>query len=597
MSTLPLRLATLTTLTAALLLAGCDSGSSGTAATDTSVTVNGSAVAGPVDGQLQVRDAAGNTVANATVTQGSFRVRLTQAQCAQELDFAVTGSYTDEVSGSPVQLSASHPLAARSAAGAFCGSASNDLGVTPASSVIRAMVEEGGLTLTQAQVIFQSTFGSLPDSAALPFDPTQAEPADVDDARRLAAFMVGAYSQWANELGLTGDALATLPAQLAADLADGSLDGIGADGNPVALGSTTLAALNDQSRLLARYLTAMANFAGGSDNGAGLSAPSEGLPTAEVSEAMTPAEPAERTLTLASGSVLTLKMHVDNPAPMADQPMVSYNRHQLVITDASDQPVDLSTWGGSAGLQIAMKMHMLSGMSHATTFDPDYIAAESTPITGLYAFDAYYLMATSSAASGGGMGSGEMSGSGSASAGQPLGVWDLEVKLTEADGTLHSVIFHPEVVAPSDGSNYQSRKSNSSLGGPVFLWYHDASVNVSGSYNLGLALSTKQNMMSFPLLQVGTLLGSGATVTGISVKLDADNDGSYETDMVGAAGLYRASNLTLNGDESGFVTVAAQVTLTTDADGNDTTSDDVSVLPLSGYSLTFKLPPALVVAY
>ncbi len=497
----------------AMLLGGCNLTEDSTSSTESFVTLNGSAVAGPVTGQVQVRTTAGVDIVSGDVTDGAFSLQVAEKYLAEELDFVVTGTYTDEVSGSTVTLSASNPLALRLAASTYAaGETAATVGVTPETSIIREMVVNGK-TLAQAETAFQSAFGYTPDPKATAFDPTVAAPADATQAQRQASNMVGVYSQWGNDLGLAGDELAQMPAALAADLGDGTLDGA-ANGVAQTIGSVDLQQLNGENGLTARYMTAMGSYIGGAKNGAGftnLDLPD--LPTAGVTEAL----PATRVITLASGQEVKVELTMGSNSPLPMMPSVAHNVHKVTLTDnANGAAVDVTAGGTTTAVKSSVLMHMLSGHSHTAPHSVNYDAANSDPANGIYLFDAYYVMASS-------MG------------GAPSGVWDFEVVVTDG-GTDTSALFHPEVKMAMDGSVYFSKGSNSNdttmnMEGatsprPYWAWLNSVTANTAGGHDLTLFISTKVTMMSFPAVYSGVDLGTAmaanvkATVT-VEVSVDS----------------------------------------------------------------------------
>ncbi len=582
---------TLTLLSTALLLTGCGGSSSSTPATTTvspTVTLHGSAIAGAVTGEVVVSDPSGRLLLNGSVVDGRFTLPLTAEQCGSELNFSVTGHYTDESSGATVALTESTPLTARTAVDSLDCSGSPTLGITPQTTLVRQLAVERGLTLDQAEQQISTQLGIQPTLYASPFDPTQTPPDSATDADRFASLLAATYSQWGHDLGLSGDTLATLPYLLARDLADGVLDGIGHEGNPVTLGTTTLQALHQQSPLVTRYLSAMARFIGSSHNGAALTAPTEGLPNQGISDLITPEQPAQRTVTLQTGASITARLWVDNEVPLPDQPQIARTRHWLQLTDANGLPVDITTWGGQAGLTAALQMQMLNGKNHSAPFTAQAMA-DSEPSTGRYRFDAYYLMASSM-----GMGSEQ----------QPMGVWDFTFTLTEADGTPHEILFHPEVVTPSGDTLLRARvttpddpmmMNGTASPRPYLLWLQNITAATNGGYDLTLALTAMRTMQSFPLLTPGlslAMMGSGApTIEKIELYLDQDGDGVYETmlDSHSADGLFRATALPLTVENStGLIPITTEIKLYLDEDGD--TATPAKEVVLSGLNLKVPRP-------
>lgn len=494
-NTHPLRLTLACLVT--LSVAGCGGSDSETGDDDTTATVTGSAVAGAVNGTLTVTNASGTQLATASFTNGDFTVELPASALAGELDFEVIGTYTDEVSTDTVNLTATAPLALRLTGGALSGDGT--VGITPETTVIRQMVTEQAMTLTEARTAYAAAFGEAPDGLARPFDPTTAGPSWADAGAEDAAFRVGAYSQWGSDLGLSGDELAQFPTALAADLEDGELDGH--DGtNPVSVGAKDLSALHAASPLTARYLGAMATFAGSASNVAGVSAPSTLPPLANTVDTL----PAERIVTLTDGTTqYKVKLEVNNSAPFPSMAATAHTVHQVTVTSGDGAiPVDLNT----ATITPSVKMHMLSGMGHSTPFF-DTCAATSDLTNGICDIDVYYVMAS-------GMGD------------TPMGLWDFEV--TFPDNT--SALFHPKVGMPMDGSVFSAKGVD--LGNtdvPYWAWLDTVEANAGGGHDITLLLSTKSGMM-FPKVTDATVeiaLADADGNWGTFVPLTGDGAGRY----------------------------------------------------------------------
>ncbi|HID36211.1 MAG TPA: hypothetical protein EYP39_02365, partial [Ghiorsea sp.] len=264
-------------LAASLLLAttlsACGSDSTSTnPTTSTSTTINGQAIAGAVNGTLHVHDASDVHFATATITDGQFSVEIPNDKLSGALDFEVTGTYRDEVSGQTVTLTATNPLALHVAANHYRAGQLGNAPITPDTSIIRTMVSNG-MTITAAETAFQTAFGYKPDLTAAPFDPYTTQSITTQTmADQTAAFRVGVWSQLGADLGLTASDLAELPIKLATDLADGTLNGVDSLGNPVTFTSSgvNLQALNQAVPLANRLSMAVSGFAGSPANIAGV---------------------------------------------------------------------------------------------------------------------------------------------------------------------------------------------------------------------------------------------------------------------------------------------------------------------------------------
>ncbi len=379
-----------------------------TGTTSTSTTVNGQAIAGAVNGTLHVHDANDNHFATATITNGQFSVEIPNDKLSGELDFEVTGSYRDEVSGQTVTLTVANPLALRVAANTYQAGTLGNAPVTPDTTMIRTMVANGK-TLTAAETAFQTAFGYKPDLTATPFDPYTTQSITTQTtADQTAAFRVGVWSQLGKDLGLTATDLAELPIKLADDLADGTLDGVAA-GNPVTLTSgVNLQALNQTMPLANRLSVAISSFAGSAANVAGVAAPSMGLPPITADMPGT-----SKTITLGNGT-RQINVKIDTPATAPFQ--MGYRNvkttHKITLTDAATTlPVNINTDANINSIAFKPWMYMFAGHQHGSPFG----AINTTQAAlGIYTVDTYYLMPT------GMMMNGTV---------EPMGQWDLEVKL------------------------------------------------------------------------------------------------------------------------------------------------------------------------
>ncbi len=520
-------------------LSGCG-GDSGSASGTTTIT--GSAIAGAVSGNLAVHNAQGATLATAAVTNGAFSVALPDAALSGELDFVVTGSYSDEVSGGSVTLGAAQPLALRIAANHFQSGQAGNAPITPDSSIIRALVADHRMTLAAAQTAFENVFGYQPDMDAVPFDPAatgSSAAAGRAQGDKDAAFRVGMFSQLASDFGLTGDAIAALPGALASDLGDGDLDGVGSTGNPVIIGAINLQSLHRDSGLPFRLLKAHAGFVGQDEaNHAGLSAPAMGLPAVVYDASGT-----EKTITTAKGRHLKVTLDTVADAPFNPGFSSARVRHRLTVIDAdTSQPIDITTDPDIIGFSNHPMMHMLSGHHHTTphAHAPDV----SGKAAGQYVLDNYYVMASATAN------------------GTPLGVWDYVFKINEdADGNRATteattdVTFHPKVemtmgsdllsVSASNSSDRWTSMTGTAQPRPYRTWLHEVKSNAGGGHDLTLFITTQNianpaagadphaHTLSFPsVIATRTLQGPVDATTGVrpdvtinSVTVEVSIDG------------------------------------------------------------------------
>ncbi|ALP54502.1 hypothetical protein Tel_15840 [Candidatus Tenderia electrophaga] len=537
----PAALAALAAMTL-VALTGCGANSSAGGANASATTrISGSAIAGAVDGTVVISDADGDSIASAAVNNGGFSVSLPNAALDAMLSFTVTGSYVDEVSGDTVTLSSAAPLALTLAAGHFNAGQAGHAPVTPDSTVIHHLVRTHAMSLTQARNAFQNAFGYLPDLEAVPFDPSATDSASAaarPQADRDAAFRAGVFSQLASDLGLSQDDIAALLTALAADLSDGDLDGNdGVGAVNIGAAGVDLQALHQGNPLAARLLAAYGGFAGHGNNTAAVTAPSSGLPSMAYD-----APGASKTITSASGRLLTVTLDAPANDPIGAGFWTARVKHQITLTDAAtQQPIDLASDPNFKGVSHHPYMHMLSGHDHSTPHGHAAVAVGG----GVYNLDAYYVMAS-------------QMGMGAAAA--PMGVWDYPVNISEdvdADGTADvttTVMFHPQVRMPMDGSLFFAGVNNANhrwttmMGmtqpRPYRVWLHQISANNGGGHDLTVFVSTRDignmdmggghSMMRFPAAYSGQTLhgplanGSRPDVTLASVGVEVFDLGSQQ---------------------------------------------------------------------
>lgn len=557
---------------AALSLAGCGGGSS----SDTPVkktAVSGSAVAGAIDGTVVVRDAGGNQVATGVVVGGDFSLQVPDSALDGELDFTVTGTYTDEVSGNDVTLDAGHPLALRLAANTVTAGTAATIGITPETTVIRELVKHQGMTLSDALTTYAAELGNTPDGSGRPYDPTVAAPSWADDAANDVTYRVGSYSQLGTDLGLSGNDLAALPGALAADLADGALDGLNDSGNDVSIGSMNLRTLHQASALAARYMTAMATFDSSAANAAGVPEPSMGLPpNAKITEAISKMTSAERIVDVGGTDVrVSVTLSPNTAAPFSSMgPITGRNVYRVTLTKVSDgSPIDVTAVGSPVtSIKASSLMHMM-GMSHGTPMTASYDATTSNPAIGAYDFKVYYVMA--SAMSMGGMMS-------------PMGIWDLDFTLNNTSAL--TARFHPNV-AMSMGSTLSSRGASDHGGRMYWVWL-DSVASAGGGHDLSLFLTTKVGMM-FPAAFDGasySAMSDSLDINTVSVQVSTDGGVTWSTDLTGdGAGHYSLAGLAgLSTASAGNLVV--KVTVTTD----DAVVHSIKQTNGSDPTLTFQAP-------
>jgi hypothetical protein len=467
-------------LLGALLLAAC--GGSGDEPT---VAVTGSVFAGPVSGaRVLVRGATGAEVGAAvsTAADGAFSIRVPASVAAGPFFLEATGgTFTDEATGAPTEAGR---LLAHAAAGALAQGGS--LHLTPQSTVVATMVRDGA-TLGAANAAFQAAFGFTPDAAVAP---ANAPVAGAALAPAQAALRAAAFSQLAHDLGLTPAGQFGLFPALAADAADGALDGR-AGGLPVVVGDVTLPA-DVQNRFAAALLA----WRGSPGDLTGLQVDQLGAP------------PFALTALSASYRVEYL------PGVMAAA--VGRSDFRVKVTDrASGAPV--------AGLQLGLmpRMHM-STRSHATPIDP--VEEEGA---GVYRCTVYYVMASAMAD------------------GTSMGVWELGVSTGGMGG--ETATFYPQVAMSMGDTRFvrltgPAGSTDMILSTPApakrtYQVFHDGLTLGAGGATFRVLVTTMDTLMSFPHLSPGvTLHRPDPTdpavplpfqVGSVSVRVSADGGGTW----------------------------------------------------------------------
>jgi len=562
-------------LTIAGTLAACGQDNN----TSTTTSISGLAIAGAVTGNITARDANGASLATGSVNNGVFSLSLDNAALAAPLMFEVTGTYRDEVSGQPVTLTTSNPLALYAAANHFQAGQAGHAPITPDTSIICAMVQNGS-TLAEAETAFQNAFGYLPDMSASPFDPYTTTISSQTAADQEAAFRVGLMSQLGADLGLNATDLATMPALFAADLADGNLDGLDALNAHINFTSSSvdLYTMHTTTPLPNRLMMSVSNFAGSAANVAGVAPPTMGLPPLRGDAAGT-----TKSLSLADGTIINVTMDSVYASPFQAGFRSVRTNHKFTLTYAATGLPYTAT-----NIMVMPMMYMNSGHNHGS---PHLMVDSIQAASGIYTSDIYYLMAS-------GMN------------GMPMGQWELDVQL--GDNTIGAnmmdpyahALFYPNVMM-NMGTDVLMDRLNSAndtwtnmmgMTAPreYRVWLKDITVN-GLNHDVTVFVST-QNManmsmgampmahspMSFPAVYVGqtlegplsgmsrptynlasvavTINGSAAT----PVMMGMMNTGEYR--VVGLPGLTSAAPATLD------------ITLTVDGNVMKTTAGNNATL-------------------
>ena len=490
----------------AITLSACGNDTTPTTAITSTTTINGQAIAGAVDGTITVRDTTGTQLATGTVSAGVFAIEIPNAKLNGELDFEVTGTYRDEVSGQSVTLTVNNPLSLRVAANQYQAGILGNAPLTPDTSIIRAMVSNG-MSITNAEAAFQAAFGYKPDLNAAPFDPYTTQITTQTMADQTAAFRVGMFSQLGADLGLTAADLAELPNKFAADLADGTLDGI-AGGNPVTFASgVNLQTMSQVMPLINRLSMAISRFAGSTANIAGVAAPTMGLPPI-IATADMPGT--SKNITLANGRQISITIDTPALAPFQAGFKSVKTTHKITVMEGIT-PIDITADANINSISFKPWMYMFAGHQHGS---PISSMNTTQAASGIYSIDTYYLMPT-----------GMMMADGSF---MPMGQWDLEIKLGDTTAPVTDPYayshFFPNVMmnmgtdlllaTGSNTADLWTDMTNVTKPREYRVWLQNVAVNGAGGHDVTVYAST-----------LGMQVGVGMVfppVTGASCEVSTD---------------------------------------------------------------------------
>ena len=162
----------------------------------------------------------------------------------------------------------------------------------------------------------------------------------------------------------------------------------------------------------------------------------------------------------------------------------------------------------ATGLDISLMpvMEMMNGHTHSTP-----VGGCSEQSEGRYRCTIYYLMAS------------EMNG-------QQMGTWDLRVTLGGEEAH-----FYPDVKMAMGGDTVKAvllgqNDRIAGMGGTSenrkYFLFNDGITGTTGNHTFNLFIATKENMMSYPAVSVGTVLkdenGNDWTVDSMSVEVSTD---------------------------------------------------------------------------
>ncbi len=461
------------------LISACNSDNDKAEPISLSGVVFASNVAGA---QVVVQDINGNQLAGpvTTASDGGFSFELAASDLSGEVRLVSTGgTFSDEATN--LDDRSAGQMSAHIGAGSV--NAAGEVNITPASTIVAELVAAHGKTLSEAQDLFKSAFGYMPDVAVQPHDVT-GDNANIEKARLLEGLRAAAFSQLAFDLGLTSAQQFELFAALAKDLGDGKLDGQAA--GAVTVAGTDVALPGDVQN---HFNQAMVNFRAGNYDNSGLSNTEIGsLPFAR--HAMSASYAVE---------------YVDGMM----EAMEGKTTFTLKITDRSSGQA-------ASGLAVSlMPMMNMAAHMHGTP-----VASVTDNGDGTYTASVYYLM-----------GSSMMSG-------MSMGYWQLKVMIGGMMG--ESVIFYPQVMmAMGDSAKATLKGVNDKIEGMAmdggmampenrsYYLFKEALSGSTGSHTLKLFLAAKEGMMSYPAVTGSSVLNQGdatyeLTVASISVQVSTD---------------------------------------------------------------------------
>ena len=458
-----IRVITLLMFTVMSALSGCSGSSSSTPTT----SVSGVVMAGPAVGaSVTVKTTAGTVVAGpvTTAVDGSYTIAIPTSSLSADLVFEASGgTHTDEATGTAGV--AFGGLTAHAAAGTLA--AGSNVSIDPSSTIIQKLVK-GGKTRTAAETLFSGIFGYTPDSSVKPVFAGISSASTT--AQRLAGLRAAAFSQLAKDLGIAADKQFDLINAIAADLADGSLDG----GNTVG-GKTVPADIAN------RFSQSLVAFQQSPNNKSKLKADQIGTP-------------------------------VFNKITYTDSYKVEFVPGSMAAaTGKTTFKVKLSNRSDNtpaAGKTITLKPFMyMSTKSHTTPTDP--VVESSTP--GTYDCTVYYVMSTSMA-------------------GVSMGVWEMKVMI----GTETAVFYPDVAMAMGTTAVTQLKGIDDKMMGMAgvenrtYFLFNDGIVKegMGSTYTVRLFTATKEMMTNFPSVYAGKSLkdstGAPWTIGTISVEVSSD---------------------------------------------------------------------------
>ncbi len=528
----PIKLALLASFS---LLAACSS-------SDDSVTVNGSVFAAPVSAASVVaKDTAGNTLAGPVTTDasGNYSIVINESDVARNIIFESTGGlFTDEATG---QSTVAGTMTAYANGGVSSGTGMH---LTPSSSIMNLLINQYAMSYADAATAFAAAFGYTPDSSIAPTDAT-GPVAGATMEQLQAGLRAGTFSQLANNLQLTADEQFQLFAALAQDLSDGTLDGVDASGAVNVSGT----AINLDASIQNQFSYALIEFHQG--NGS-----NSGLLNTQLGD-------------IVAGNIATTSLYIVEYLPTMMGPMQGKSSFKVRITDHAGV--------AQTGLTVSlMPMMYMESHMHSTP-----LGTVTNNGDGTYDLEIYYLMGSSM---------GEMS----------MGYWQVKVMV----GMNDIAYFYPDVMAAMGDTAKAVLKGLASgtdkiAGMPVdgtptstprpYTIFNEGVTGTTGNHDVSFFVAARESMMSYPSVNLGTVLNSGDAsyeliVTSITVEISTDAS-TWVTATETANGHYAVTGLSGLTDGT-----TADVYVRVTVNGEQKTTTAAIVDGANGYA-TFSVTP------
>lgn len=247
----------------ASLLVACGGSSSSSDSIDASIS--GTIFAAPVSGaDVSVVAVSGAPVAGPVLTDaaGQYTLTIPAGSLGQDLIVKATGgAFIDEATGGATNTGNGGTI---SDSGMFAYVSANSISngssvsVTPGSTIIAHLAMNHGVSIEQAETNFFKGFGYVPDISVTPVDAT-VPAVGASDASKLAGLRAAAFSQLAQDLGLSQNDQFIMFIALAQDLSDGMLNGLMA-GEGIDIDSPTLGIKTLPLDIVKRSANALLDF-------------------------------------------------------------------------------------------------------------------------------------------------------------------------------------------------------------------------------------------------------------------------------------------------------------------------------------------------